>query len=301
MDHDKLALISPALLDRMLNHLSGGQRLKEPTNPLIPDTNINQTLLSKNIENMSSAMATKPSQLKKYEASLKRFRDNVEKSNVIDAGSNVNEEVENTKENNETNSRDFSQNFSNNYKKSVSESSELIYDDENDNTDIEDGDEQFMDSTETVRSEVSPTKSIVSDYSGSPLKVNTSLDRYKAKKSIEEGLTKDQRFAVGQIRTIIQQSAGLINVAPNGTVEINNKKIQDSHAKDLFTAIVSNKKSKPLPNGILEFASALIKSGLPKTVIKDDRIKKSLKSSTSFPIATDDKKGSYVSEWLEEK
>ena len=94
MDHDKLALISPALLDRMLNHLSGGQKLKRATNVLIPDTDINKTLLSKNIDNMNSAMASKPVQLKKYEASLKRFRDNAEKSNIIDTGSNVNQEIE---------------------------------------------------------------------------------------------------------------------------------------------------------------------------------------------------------------
>ena len=299
MDHDKLALISPALLDRMLNHLSGGQKLKRATNVLIPDTDINKTLLSKNIDNMNSAMASKPVQLKKYEASLKRFRDNAEKSNIIDTGSNVNQEIESDKENYEPSSKDFTQNFTPNYSKNVSESSELI-NDENGDTDIDDEDEQFMDSTETVRSEVSPTKSIVSDYSGSPLRTSTSLDRYKAKKNIEEGLTKDQRFAVGQIRTIIQQSAGLINVESNGEVKINNRKIRDSHAKDLFAAIVSNKKSKPLPNGILAFANALIKSGLPKSAIKDERIKKSLKSSTSLPIVTDDKTESTVSEWLED-
>ena len=56
MEHEQLALISPALLDKILNHLEGGQKNAKSESTHVPDTNIHQTLLQQDDANMNDAL-----------------------------------------------------------------------------------------------------------------------------------------------------------------------------------------------------------------------------------------------------
>ena len=56
MEHEQLALISPALLDKILNHLEGGQKNAKSESTHVRDTNIHQTLLQQDVANMNDAL-----------------------------------------------------------------------------------------------------------------------------------------------------------------------------------------------------------------------------------------------------
>ena len=71
MEHEQLALISPALLDKILNHLEGGQKNAKSESTHVPDTNIHQTLLQQDVANMNDALVESPPKIKTYNKSLK--------------------------------------------------------------------------------------------------------------------------------------------------------------------------------------------------------------------------------------
>lgn len=278
MDHEKLALISPALLDRMLNHLSGGDNFKPSENHHIPDTNIHKTLLDQNIHKMNTAMDAKPVQLKNYQTALQMFRSQP---------TNANLENQHEQENNDEVDTNLTGNVKeqNKSKENVKEQNKLKeFDSEDEDEFLSEGDEEQFDDLNAEKTDnLSPTKSVISDYGESPARPSPKgPNKFRAQRNIEKGLTGNQRYAVNQIVDVIKQSNKVINVDSSGQVEIYGKPLLDSHAKDLYTAIVSNRKSKELPNGAIEFANALVQQGLPYSVIKDDRIRKEINIADKY-------------------
>ena len=243
MDHEKLILMSPALLDKMLNHMSGGHEVASTTNNHIPDSDLDEKLKIKSVNEMNDALQRKPENLKQYNSALYNYRNRVFNNMAEINGvqpptitpSQINEKS------------DY----------------EIIENDDNDAINTE------KNNSESEYSE--------SDYSITPRKRPVVHTKIRALQNINKDLTATQRANTQVIKEFVKQSDNVIKVMPNGEVLIDNRLLPDVHIKDLYTAIVTNRTTKPLTLGAIPFARALVRLGMSKSLIKDERIIKEIK------------------------
>ena len=267
MEHEQLALISPALLDKILNHLEGGQKNAKSESTHVPDTNIHQTLLQQDVANMNDALVESPPKIKTYNKSLKQFRERAGIASLSSPNHDQtnNEHVSDNKESNQSESEQ-------------PEYTRAVRDDDDDDKYYDDNEEEDESNEETGD---------LSDYNLSPVVVRPVTEsRYTAKSKIMKNFTTEQRKATRQLEDLIKASGGHIKVRSNGEVYINNKLIPGSHINDFYTAIVTNRQTLSLPIGARQFTQTLVDVGMPFSMIKDRRVKKMVKSQkrlTSSP------------------
>ena len=163
MEHEQLALISPALLDKILNHLEGGQKNAKSESTHVPDTNIHQTLLQQDVANMNDALVESPPKIKTYNKSLKQFR---ERAGIASLSSPNHDQTNN-------------EHVSDNKESNQSESEQPVYT----RAVRDDDDDKYYDDNEDDES--NEETGDLSDYNLSPVVVRPVTEsRYTAKSKI---------------------------------------------------------------------------------------------------------------------
>ena len=265
MEHEQLALISLALLDEILNHLEGGQKNAKSESTHVPDTNIHQTLLQQDVANMNDALVESPPKIKTYNKSLKQFR---ERAGIASLSSPNHDQMNN-------------EHVSDNKESNQSESEQPVY-----TRAVRDDDDKYHDDNE--EDELNEETGDLSDYNLSPVVVRPVTEsRFTAKSKIMKNFTTEQRKATRQLEDLIKASGGRIKVRSNGEVYINNKLIPGSHINDFYTAIVTNRQTLSLPIGVRQFTQTLADVGMPRSMIKNRRVKQMFKSQKRLTSSPD--------------